>query len=150
MEVWVIRRHETGGYAYGMYATRVHAIKSLPALIKSTFLIEKRMMSMLWFSIQLHEVVNSGIYYNEMYKMYWTIESIDWTTKNEEEIEVRLPISWFTNELFLEDGKLYDIRLTDDTIVNNVVFDEGNGLFFSGEDEIIIEDVNEFKEVYLS
>lgn len=147
MEIWMIKRHEKKKYFSGVYATRIHAIKCLPYLLNKTFKKEKKRLTMLWFSMRKSEVIASGIYRNELYNMYWSIESVDLQTDSDpEELITAQPVTWHDDEAFLQNDTMYDIRLLDGSIVT-ATFNESDGLFCSNKEEIKIEDVNEFKEV---
>lgn len=145
--VWRVKNFETGTLFFGVYPTRVQATKNLPQIINSFFVRYALDHNLMWSTMSAKETIETGVYYNKDYNLLFAVVSYKICPDYpEDEWQPVIPSGWCDDKESLQDNIVYDIMLYDGSILESTQFNEELGIFsYEGED-ILLEDVNSFKE----
>lgn len=151
LEVFRIKKNESNSYAYGLYATRDQAIKSMPKEADFSIRQLKLDPKKIWDTISKEEVLSQGVYRQDEFGMNWTVESQEYQSEEDAEKDdddgfVLCDYDWHDPEDsdILEDGAEYTFEVDGDIFQGVFCGDVGTFVTEKGQ-EYRVEDTVQFK-----
>lgn len=153
MEVWRIRKNESGSFVYGLYGSKEDAKKYLPKLIGDEFSKHRWPSSDKYTDISLSVIKETGKYINKKYGLDWEVVCGSYETSDSDENSsgaFELDYDWHDiSEMgFLHDEEYYDVQLLDGSSFNSALFIEDEGVFRLDDSDIQLDEVESFRLCY--
>lgn len=142
MEVWRIKKLETGEFIDCSYGTRIQAVGAMPRMIEFTFWQKGYDRKKRWDDITIAETVRLGEYFNKEYGLHWKVVEYHYVDFNKRP-DVKVT-GWHDNIELMEDETEYTVELINGTIVTGTC-DSTYGLLYNEDNIFYLEDVKRFK-----
>lgn len=146
MEVWRIKRLEKGSYTREIFGTRIQAVAAIPRILTNLVISYKLDRKAMWRNVKVDELFRTGEYYSFDLGFHWIVERLEFPYHEKDEgIKHDFLLYWTDDINLLQDNKVYDVKLTDGTVLTGT-YDESLGVFKDDYDAYDINFVTAFKE----